>query len=196
MPKLAKATDARPGAHLPAGMVRVWDPVVRLFHWSLVVSVAIAWFSANHNEALHTRAGYVAAGLIAVRLIWGLIGSRYARLSTWVRGPRAVLRYLRDILTGTEARFLGHNPAGGAMILALMTVVAALGLTGWMMFTPTWYGVDWVTHLHGLIADVLAVLVMGHLAGVALASLRHRENLVVAMLTGKKRASGPDDPAL
>lgn len=187
MLKLVKA-DQTPDARLAPKMARVWDPVVRLFHWSLVASFATAWFSANRVEDLHIWAGYAAGGLIALRLVWGVIGSRHARFSSFVRGPGQVLAYLRAILAGAEARHVGHNPAGGAMVLALMAGVAGLALTGWMQGTDTYYGVDWVSNLHGLIADGVVVLIVLHLGGVALASMRHRENLVRAMITGQKRA--------
>lgn len=176
-------------------MARVWDPVVRLFHWSLVASFATAWFSANRSGDLHLWAGYAAGGLIALRLIWGMIGTRYARFASFARGPGRVLAYLRAILNGTEARHIGHNPAGGAMVLALMAGVAGLVVTGWMQGTDAYYGVDWVTHLHGLLANGVVALIVLHLAGVALASWRHRENLVRAMVTGRKRAPQGHDIA-
>jgi cytochrome b len=188
MPKPVRADPAaRPDARGASDAARVWDPVVRLFHWSLVASFATAWFSANQVEALHMWAGYVATGLIATRIIWGVAGTGHARFADFVRHPRAIIAYLRDILRGTEARHIGHNPAGGAMVIALMTGVAALGVTGWMMYTDAWYGDDALAEVHGLIAKGVLVLVLLHLAGVALASLRHRENLVRAMVTGTKR---------
>ena len=197
MPKLARvdpkssASDAR----LPPMRARVWDPVVRLFHWSLVASFVTAWFSANRVETLHIWAGYGAAGLILLRLVWGMLGSRYARFSSFVTGPRRVIAYLAAILTGTEARHIGHNPAGGLMVLALMTGVASLAVTGWMMFTDAYYGEDWVVTLHSALANGLLALIALHLGGVLLASLRHRENLVKAMLTGTKRPASGDDVA-
>lgn len=173
--------------------MRVWDPLVRLFHWSLVLGFAMAWFSANRAEDLHVWVGYAAGGLILLRLIWGIIGSRYARFSSFVRDPRGVAAYVAEILKGREARYVGHNPAGGAMVLALMAGVLGLGVTGWMQFTDTWYGVDWVSNLHSLIAHGMLVLIFIHLGGVALASVRHRENLVRAMITGRKRAPQDHD---
>lgn len=198
MLKLAKAeppVSADPGAHLTPMMVRVWDPLVRVFHWSLVLGFAVAWFSANRAEDLHVWAGYAAGGLILMRLVWGVLGSRYARFTSFVRGPGGVLAYLRAIVQGREARHIGHNPAGGVMVLALMAGVLGLGVTGWMQFTDTWYGEDWVTKLHSLIAHGLVVLIGLHLAGVAVASVRHRENLVRAMVTGQKRAPQDHDIA-
>ncbi|MBI1171282.1 cytochrome B [bacterium] len=197
MPKLVRADlplPAAPDARSPK-LTRVWDPLVRLFHWSLVAGFFTAWFSANEAEDLHAWVGYAASGLILLRLIWGFAGTRYARFSSFVRGPRTVMGYVRSILTGQEARYIGHNPAGGAMVLALMSGVLGLGVTGWMQYTDTFYGVDWVSSLHGLIADAMILLILGHLGGVALASVRHRENLVRAMITGRKRAPQGHDIA-
>jgi len=176
-------------------MARVWDPLVRVFHWSLVASFATAWFSWRNAEVLHMWAGYAAGGLVGLRLLWGVVGTPHARFASFVKSPRAILTYLLDIARGTEARHIGHNPAGGAMILALMLTMAATALTGWMQYTPTYYGEDWVTNLHSLLAHAILVLVLLHLAGVGLASLRHRENLVRAMITGRKRLPGPGDVA-
>lgn len=196
MPKPVKADRGpapRPGARPRTEAARVWDPFVRLFHWSLAASFAAAWLSADLSEALHMWAGYAAVGLIATRIVWGVVGTRHARFADFVRHPRVVFAYLRDILRGTEARHIGHNPAGGAMVIALMAGVGALGLTGWMMYTDAWYGDDRISALHGLIADGVLLLVLLHLAGVALASVRHRENLVRAMVTGTKRAPEKGD---
>lgn len=173
--------------------VRVWDPLVRLFHWSLVASFAVAWITGDDWKALHIWAGYAAAALIAFRLVWGLVGPRYARFTQFVRTPGSVAAYLKDLLAGREARYLGHNPAGGAMILALILSLSALCLTGWMYTTDAFWGEEWVEEAHEALANLLLVLVGLHLAGVALASLKHRENLVRAMVTGRKRAPARGD---
>lgn len=186
MPKPARTEPARaPGAR---PMVRVWDPLVRLFHWSLVAAFVTAWLTPHGaTGALHQAAGLLAAGLVALRILWGFVGSRHARFADFVRPPRAVLAYLGDIAAGREARFLGHNPAGGAMVLALMAGMLVTALTGWMMTTDRYFGVDWVEELHSLATDGMAVLVLLHVGGVILATLRHRESLVRAMVTGLKR---------
>lgn len=173
--------------------VRIWDPVVRVFHWSLVASVATAWFSANVIEALHYWAGYGAAGLVALRLAWGILGTPYARFSQFVRHPKQVLGYLGNIATGREARYLGHNPAGGAMVVALILALGGTALSGWLLTTDAFWGVKWMQEVHDLVAHLLLVLVLAHLAGVALASFRHRENLVASMVHGRKRSPGPRD---
>jgi cytochrome b len=168
-------------------MVKVWDILIRSFHWSLVASFAIAWATADDWRELHEWAGYAAAGLIALRLIWGLIGTHYARFSQFVRTPRHIAAYLRDIITGREARYLGHNPAGGLMILALLTAMAALCLTGWLYTTDAFWGEEWVEETHEALANGLLALIGLHVLGVVVASYRHHENLLRAMITGRKR---------
>ena len=174
-------------------MVRVWDPLVRIFHWSLVASIAFAWLSSDSRGELHQWIGYSAVALIIVRLLWGFTGTSYARFSQFIRSPRTVLGYLRAIKTGDEPRYIGHNPAGGYMIIALMLAVGTTGFTGWMMTTNTYYGDDWVQIVHSLSADGMILLVIAHVSGVVLASFRHRENLVKSMVTGVKRKAEADD---
>jgi cytochrome b len=175
--------------------VKVWDPLVRLFHWSLATSFVVAWISADEWDNLHIWAGYAAAALLAFRVVWGLVGPRYARFTQFVRGPAAVAAYLRDLLTGREARYLGHNPAGGAMIVALILGLAGLCLTGWMYTLDAFWGADWVEETHEILANLLLVLVGLHIAGVILASLKHHENLARAMVTGRKRTPASGDEA-
>lgn len=182
-------------APVPMSTVKVWDPLVRLFHWSLVASFAVAWITADEWDDLHIWAGYAAAGLIAFRLVWGLIGPRYARFTQFLRAPGTVAAYLKDLAGGRERRYLGHNPAGAAMILALIVSLAALCLTGWMYTLDTFWGEEWVEELHEVLANLLLVLVGLHVAGVVLASLKHHENLVRAMITGRKRAPAAGDEA-
>ena len=177
-----------------SGLARVWDPFVRLFHWSLVTSFVVAYLSHEGGlSAIHHWAGYAAGALVLMRLLWGVVGTPYARFSQFVRHPTVILAYLRDIATGREARYIGHNPAGGAMVVALMLGMLATALTGWMETTDAYYGIAWVQILHSLCAHGLLLLVLMHLAGVLLASRRHGESLILAMITGKKRAPGPED---
>lgn len=182
-PSATGSTDAR----LSPRMARVWDPLVRAFHWSLVLNFAVAWLSAHSSEDIHYWAGLFAAVLIGLRLAWGVVGSRHARFSDFVSSLTIVWRYLRAIIEGRETRYIGHNPAGGAMVLALMAAVAATALTGWLMTTDAYFGVFWIGAAHDLLAHGLLLLAIIHIGGVALASIRHRENLVFAMITGMKR---------
>jgi len=172
---------------------RVWDTFVRVFHWGLVASFVVAWVTGDDWKALHLWAGYSAAALIAMRLIWGVIGTPNARFSRFVKSPLVVADYLKDIITGQEARHLGHNPAGGAMIVALLATLIGLCLSGWFLTTDTFWGSEMMEDIHETLANLALVLVGLHLAGVLWASVRHHENLVRAMVTGRKRAPEPGD---
>jgi cytochrome b len=182
--------------------IKVWDPLVRLFHWSLVAAFAIAWLTEDQWMALHANAGYLILTLLLFRLVWGLLGTRYARFSDFVTSPSMVLAYLRDLLRLRAERTIGHNPAGGAMIVALLITLfmtslsglVAYGATGSgplaeLLFSKAAYGSEFFEELHEFLANFTLLLVVVHLLGVGFGSLLHSENLVRAMLTGKKRVS-------
>lgn len=171
--------------------VQVWDPVVRIGHWLLVASVLTAWLTRHRGGSWHEWSGYLATAVVLVRLAWGRFGRGHARFGSFVQGPRGTFAYARAVLAGREPRAIGHNPLGGWMIVALLATVAALGLTGWLFNTDLFWGEPWLDALHSLLADLLMVLVTLHLLGVLYTSLRHRENLVAAMVHGRKR--GPAD---
>jgi len=172
--------------------LNVWDPLVRVAHWSLVASVVAAWFT---TQALHEWLGYAALGIVVTRVVWGWIGPRYARFAQFVRGPRATFAYARAFAAGAEPRYLGHNPLGGWMIVALLATVALTCASGWLATTDRFWGVAWVQDTHEILADTLVVLAGLHLGGVIYASLRHRENLARAMVTGRKLPAQPGDVA-
>jgi cytochrome b len=174
---------------MAADTVKVWDPAQRIFHWSLVASFAIAWLTGDDWRSLHYWAGYAAAALVAFRLVWGFVGTPYARFGQFVRGPLTTLGYLGDVLRGRERRYIGHNPAGGAMIIVLLVLMAALCLTGYLSITDAFWGEEWLEELHEGLANMLLAAVFLHIAGVAFSSYRHKENLVTAMFTGMKRLS-------
>lgn len=172
----------------PAKEVRVWDIAVRIFHWGLVAAFVTAYASAEEWGALHQTAGFTAMGLVVFRLLWGLIGTRHARFADFIYRPKTVLTFLKDSLKLRAKRYLGHNPAGGAMVIALLLDLAVITGSGFMMTTDTFWGQHWVKEIHELAVNGGLVLVALHLAGVVLASFEHRENLVRSMVTGKKRA--------
>lgn len=175
------------GGATPPAEVKVWDPFVRLFHWSLVALFAGAYATGDELESVHVLLGYGIAGLIGLRLVWGFVGSRHARFSDFVRSPAAVLAYLRDVVALKARRYLGHNPAGGAMIVALLVSLAATCVSGYLMTDALW-GKKWIEEVHEAFANLTLALVLAHVAGVLVSGFLHRENLVKAMLTGKKRA--------
>lgn len=199
----------------------VWDPLVRFGHWALVAAFAVAYFSAEEEagktDLLHVWGGYVVGAIVVLRVLWGFVGPRHARFSDFVRSPIVALVYFRELLYGHARRYVGHSPAGGAMVVALLICLAATVATGLMSYGEQGKGPlaavlvtdanangDEVGHralaetrgeqtesvigeLHGLIANITVVLVAAHLFGVAVASLVHKENLVLAMITGRKR---------
>jgi cytochrome b len=167
-------------------VVTVWDPLVRVLHWSLAVGVAVA-FVSDEARALHEAAGYLALAIVLLRVVWGVIGPRHARFRDFVRSPRIVIAYIADILRMRPRRYLGHNPAGGAMIVLMLVLVTVAGASGWLSQTDRFFGVGWVENLHAASANLLIALAVAHVAGVVLASFQHRENLIGAMFSGKKR---------
>lgn len=175
--------------------VHVWDRAVRLLHWTLVGAVALAALGLVALFGVHQPAGYVALAAVLVRGVWGAVGSHYARFAQFVRGPRAALRYARAVAVGREPRFIGHNPLGGWMVVALMLCIVALAVTGWLYTTDMFWGDETVERVHRALAWTLLGLVVAHVAGVLFTGCRHRENLVAAMWGGAKRAPAQDDIA-
>lgn len=195
--------------------VTVWDLLVRLFHWTLVVAFCAAYFTQGELfeglqdrmdgkwlQIVHVWAGYTIAGLLLFRLIWGFVGPRHARFGDFVHRPRVVLAYAKNVLMLRAPRYLGHNPAGGAMIVVLLlsltvTVAAGLALYGadkglgplaGLLADASDSSIHTLQETHELFANFTLLLVAGHLVGVVWESLLHRENLARAMITGRKRA--------
>lgn len=168
-------------------LIKIWDPFVRMFHWALVILVGVALVSGDEFERLHIAVGYGIIGLIAARFIWGFLGPRHARFSDFLRPPREALGYLADVVRFRPRRYLGHNPIGGLMIIALLVLLAGLSATGYMMTTDAFWGAKWVEEVHEALASTLIGMIAVHVLGVITTSLMHRENLVKAMVTGWKR---------
>jgi cytochrome b len=169
--------------------ILVWDLPTRLFHWLLAGTFAGAWLTADSERWIdvHVTLGYTFAGLIAFRLLWGLVGTRYARFSSFVRGPSAVLAYLRSLVTLRPQHYVGHNPAGGWAVLALLALGIVTALAGFLTYND--YGGHWLEELHEGAASAMLALVFFHIAAVVVSSLLHKENLVRAMITGLKRGA-------
>ena len=167
--------------------IKVWDPFVRVFHWSLAALFLAAYVTGDDAGQMHIAAGYAIAGLIASRIVWGFVGPRHARFSNFVRSPREVLTYLRDVIMFRAPRYLGHNPAGGVMIIALLVLLLGTGLTGYLMTTDVFWGAKWVEEVHEALANLTVGLIVFHVVGVLISSLKDGENLVKSMITGWKR---------
>ena len=169
--------------------IRVWDWPVRVFHWSLAACVFIAFFTGESERfsLWHQTLGYVAGGLLAFRLVWGFVGTRYARFASFIKGPQAILAYLFSLRQTTPEHHVGHNPLGGVAVLLLMGLTALTAFSGWLMAGGDAPG--WQEELHEVAANSLMLVVAIHVLGVVLSSKQHKENLVRATLTGFK--SGP-----
>lgn len=166
--------------------ILVWDVPVRLFHWLMVASFAGAWLTAESESwrLLHVTLGYTMAGLVLFRILWGLIGTRYARFSSFVRGPQAIVRYVAAILRGQPEHHVGHNPLGGLAVVALLGLTLAVAASGWAVYNDI--PGKWPEKAHELAATTMLTTVCLHIAGVLFSSWLHRENLIGAMLKGRK----------
>ena len=171
--------------------VLVWDLPVRVFHWLLVISFAGAWLTSESEaqQMLHYAFGYAACALVLLRVIWGVVGTRYARFTQFIKGPTETVQHLKSLLKSKDSTSdtgnLGHNPAGALAMLALMAMVLLIGLTGYWNVKEL-YG-DLMEEAHESIASITLALVLIHVAAAIVMSLIQKENLVKAMVTGKKR---------
>ena len=138
--------------------VRVWDPFVRIGHWLLLASVVAAWITRHSTSSWHERLGYLVLGIVTLRMVWGWIGSTYARFVSFVASPASTLRYARQMITRSEPRHLGHNPLGGWMIVALLGTITAVCITGWLYTTDRFWGIEWVETTHSKLTDLLLIL--------------------------------------
>lgn len=190
------ATSVSPAEPAPPRRVLIWDAPVRVFHWLMVFSFAGAWLTAESERwrLLHVSLGYTMAGLVAFRIVWGFIGPRTARFASFVRGPKAVVAYLKALLHGRPEHHSGHNPAGALAIVGLLALTVGVTGTGWMQFNDIGGGGEWLEEAHELLANTLMALVAVHVAGVLLASRLHHENLVAAMFTGCKSVAAGARP--
>ena len=174
--------------------IRVWDLPVRVFHWLLAGSFAVAYLVAESDQlrGLHVILGYTATGLILFRIVWGFVGSRFARFHSFWFTPRATIEYLRSLRSKQPQHFVGHNPAGSYAIYAILLAGLATGITGYMSLKEI--GGESAEEIHEVCANIWLGIVIVHLLGVAVESWIHRENLVRAMITGyKEGAGGPPD---
>ena len=168
--------------------VKVWDWPVRVFHWTLAASVIGAYVTGESEdfERLHHTLGWVAAGLIAFRVVWGLVGTRYARFNEFIRGPAQVWAYIKSLRSGQPQHFVGHNPVGAVAVILLMALVALSVYTGWLALAED--AAEWLEEAHEIAANTLITVVLVHVIGVLWSSRTHGENLLKAMLTGRKTA--------
>lgn len=173
--------------HNEAKPIRVWDLPTRLFHWSLVASFAIAFLTAESEKLrdIHVIAGYTLAGLIAFRLLWGFVGGGYSRFAEFLPTPRKVVGYLKSLIEGKPQHYVGHNPAGAVAIFLLLAFGMVAAASGWATYENM--GGHFMEELHEGASNGMMAIVVIHVAGVVVSSWLHRENLVLAMITGLKK---------
>ncbi|SDP06763.1 Cytochrome b [Ralstonia sp. 25mfcol4.1] len=170
----------------PRDTIRVWDVAVRLTHWSLAAIVCYDLID-DSGDRLHRVLGYVAAGLVLFRIVWGFVGTEHARFGAWLPRPAGVLAYGRALMRGRAPRFISHTPLGAVTMLAMWALILALAVTGWMSRLDPFWGEDWPIDIHRWLSNTLLGLIALHVAAAIAMSLKGRENLIAAMLTGRKR---------
>ena len=170
--------------------ILVWDMPVRVFHWLLAISFAGAWLTCESEmlQMVHYAFGYAACVLVFFRLVWGFVGSRYARFAEFVKGPTEVIEHLKSIGSATAPPHIGHNPAGGWVMLALMGLILLVGLSGYWIVKE--FFANWMSELHEVLAIVALALVVIHIVAALVMSFLQKENLVRSMFTGHKQGSG------
>jgi cytochrome b len=179
--------------------VKAWDPLVRIFHWSLVFFFLLAFVTEDDWMNVHLWAGYAVSLLVAFRLVWGMIGTRNARFRSFVKSPRLVMLHLREMLSLNPPHYLGHNPVAAAMVVTLLASVSLVAFSGVILIAAegqgpladTFFagaGGEVMEDVHEFFANFTLLLVFGHVAGVVVSSLLEGENLARAMITGRKKA--------
>lgn len=179
--------------------IKVWDVLIRVFHWSLVGFFTLAYLTEGEDEwmTIHSYAGYSILILLVFRLLWGVIGTHHARFSNFVTRPKNALIYVKALATGKAKHYVGHNPAGALMIITLIISIAITGFSGMALYATDGYGplatsffATWpegaIKEVHEFFANFTVFLVVIHVGGVLVSSLLHKENLIRAMITGKK----------
>ncbi|BAQ16043.1 cytochrome b/b6 domain-containing protein [Methyloceanibacter caenitepidi] len=178
--------------------VVVWDPIVRIFHWTVVAAFIVAYL-VEDPHVVHVWAGYVIAAMLIARVIWGLVGSKHARFSDFLYSPSTTFAYVRDLLRRKGKRYLGHSPGGGYMIVALIVMLALTGVAGLIVYggdenagplagMVTKQTAEQFEEVHEVLANITLALILVHISAVLFASFAHHENLARSMVTGKKRA--------
>ncbi|OGS96197.1 MAG: cytochrome B [Gallionellales bacterium RIFCSPLOWO2_02_FULL_57_47] len=168
--------------------ILIWDAPTRVFHWLQAISFAGAYLTAEseRNRDIHMAFGYILLGLIVFRLLWGFLGTRYARFSSFLFKLGEIIAYLLSLIKGKPGHYLGHNPAGSVSVWLLLALGLFLCVTGVMALQDD--AVDAVVELHGIATSIMLAVILLHVIGVLVSSVLHRENLVRSMITGFKSA--------
>ena len=167
--------------------ILVWDVPTRVFHWLLVICFAGAWLTSESErlQMIHYAFGYSACALVLFRLIWGVVGTRYARFTQFLKGPAEMMKHAKSLLSSHAHSTVGHNPVGGIVMVGLMLLILLIGLTGY--FSVKEFLGDLMGEAHEAISSLALAVVVIHIAAAIIMSVLQKENLVKAMVTGKKR---------
>ncbi|MES0371981.1 MAG: cytochrome b/b6 domain-containing protein [Mariprofundaceae bacterium] len=197
--------------------VKVWDILIRVFHWSLAIFFLLAYVTGDELEIMHAYIGYIIIGLLGLRIIWGIIGTQYARFTNFIYSPKTIMSYLKSLLTSSPKHYLGHNPAGGAMVIVMILFLTLVSWSGLKAYeaegkgplvametsiiseavADSWYeddhrhghkDDDFWEDIHEFTVNFMLLLILFHLGGILVSSALHKENLVRAMITGRKNA--------
>ena len=168
-------------------LVLVWDFPIRVFHWLLVISFAGAWLTSESErlQMIHYAFGYTSCLLVVIRLIWGVIGTRYARFTQFIKRPNAVLEHFMAVLRGHAHHDVGHNPAGGLVMVVLMLLILVIGLTGYLSIKE--FLGNFAGEAHEVVANLALAFVIVHILAAIVMSVLERQNLVKSMVDGKKQ---------
>ena len=178
--------------------IKVWDILIRIFHWSLVLFVLVLFITEDDFLSIHSYAGYTVLLLLGFRIVWGFIGTYHARFSSFITTPKAAINYLKEEISGDAKRYIGHNPAGAIMIFGLIITLILTAFTGMATiategkgplagtFIASFSG-EVLGEIHELFTSLILLLIILHIGGVIFSSLAEEENLIKAMITGRKR---------
>ena len=177
----------------PNKKIKVWDPVVRITHWTVVLGVFANLTVLRESSDIHQIVGYVVFGAVSCRIAWGLLATGHARFSSFAPTPKKVSEYLGAMRERKEPRYIGHNPAGSLMMLGLIFLLLLISATGWMMSLDQFWGVKWVEEVHETVANIIIGAVVLHVLAAVYVSFKHHENLPLSMVTGRKRRAAQGD---
>jgi cytochrome b len=180
-------SHANEGGRSGARIIAVWDPLVRSVHWTVAACILLNATIIDQDSKLHTWIGYTAISLVGVRLVWGIIARGYGNLSEFPLNPIAVIEHINATAKGEKRLHLSHNPLGAMMVYNLWGCIAALAVTGYMMGTLRFFGVEWVEEVHEAVFYWLMVSVGLHVAGVVIDTIRTGVPLIPAMVHGRKK---------
>jgi len=200
--KSSNENNQRLNSEFSANKIYIWDPLVRIFHWTLVLAFSLAFISEDDYITIHSWSGYTILSLLTIRIFWGFVGTKHALFSDFVFSKTKIIQFIKNTLSFKAKRYLGHNPAGGAMVILLMISLLITACSGLIIFAieenqgplvflfsnVNSFGADIAENLHEFFADFTLFLIFVHIFGVIVESLIHKENLIKSMFTGNKKA--------